>query len=317
MKPIQLRTIYLRWLSFSLVCLSVLAAAPAWAGKTSAGGASGVTTGGSASGTSGGAPITGDNTRPSSENVAIDPETGTLILTPGAQASLNQSAQQVLQQVGANNPSLISALSQPLAIVPDEQIDNLGLAIRGINEGEPLPKATLREAAMDASEQAIGQFRWAELYIDQEVLDITAPLVVLGSEDQYFITAVYTSPGEAGTTSSIVLRGSLEDLGNAAAFLVITAGSGIDPAAIAPFANMAAAGAPYPELLDLLIAVNGLVIADAAGEDIDPDELNRAIHAYRAIVNSVDQPTRNALGNNADFMALKQALENLRTSVET
>lgn len=154
------------WLALGLFAMGVATPLAVRAGSAPSGAASGVTTTGSTLLPAGASPITPQSTASNSPNVSLDPETGNLILTPGAQASLNQSAQQVLQQVGANNPSLISALSQPLAIVPDEQIDNLGLAIRGINEGEPLPKATLREAAMDASEQAIGQFRWAELYID-------------------------------------------------------------------------------------------------------------------------------------------------------
>jgi hypothetical protein len=63
--------------------------------------------------------------------------------------------------------------------------------------------------------------------------------------------------------------------------------------------------------------VNGLVVAEAAGEEIDPDQLNQAIHAYRDIVNSVDPATLNRLGNSPEFTALRQALENLRNSIET
>jgi hypothetical protein len=79
---------------------------------------------------------------------------------------------------------------------------------------------------------------------------------------------------------------------------------------------MATAGAPYERLLDLLIAVNSLVRADAAGADIDPNQLNQAIYAYRAIVETVDPATLNRLGNNADFVALREALQNLRDAVD-
>jgi len=80
---------------------------------------------------------------------------------------------------------------------------------------------------------------------------------------------------------------------------------------------MATAGAPYEPLLDLLTAVNNLVMADAAGESIDPNQLNQAIYIYREIVESVDAATLNQLRNNVDFAALNQALQNLRDAVET
>ncbi len=287
----------------------------AQAGKRTSGGASGVTSGGSVPLPIGGSPITPQSTTPTSPNVALDPNTGSLLLTAEAQSSLNQAAEQVLQRLEADNPGLLAALSDPLDVDLDERIEGLALAVRGVADGEPQPKASLREAATDAS-TAIQNYRWAELYIDQEILELTAPLQVLGSEGEFSMVAIYTSL-EGGESTSLLLRGTLEELGNATSFLIITAGSGIDPVTIAPFVAMAAKGAPYPQLLDLLIAVNELAVANAAGEDIDPNALNRAIYAYRSIVNTVDQSTLNSLGNTPDFTNLRQALQNLRDAIDT
>jgi hypothetical protein len=302
-------------LLLSLLALSLGTPQSAWAGKTSAGGGSGVTTGGSVPLPIGGSPLVEETTTSLSPNVALDPQTGNLLLTARAQASLNQTARQIIQQLQARYPALIPALNDPLVVNPDSQIDTLALAIRGINDNEPVAKPSLRVAAVDAREQAINQFRWAELYIDLQVLELTAPLVTSASGEEYAMAAIYTPPG-GGDPSVLELQGTLDELGNAAAFLVITTGSDIDPGAIEPFVSMATAGAPYERLLDLLIAVNSLVRADAAGADIDPNQLNQAIYAYRAIVETVDPATLNRLGNNADFVALREALQNLRDAVD-
>lgn len=305
----------LRWLSLSVISLTCLGGAPALAGSTPAGGGSGVTPGGSTSLPSGGAPITGNTTRTTTQTVSLDPNTGSLVLTTAAQASLNQAAAQLLQQLEAANPGLIAALQQPFFVDPDQQVDSIALAIRGINNGEPVAKSTLREAA-EATRPAIEQYRWAILYADQNLLELTAPLVVLGSPDQFSLVASF-NPDNGVNSSRLVLQGNLEQLGNAAAFLVLTTGSGVSPEAVAPFVDMALAGAPYDQLVNLLNAVNALVVATAAGEDIDPNQLNRAIHAHRAIVETVDQATLNILANNQPFLALGEALQNLRRAVET
>lgn len=304
------------WLSLSLLTLSLGNAPAAMAGKTSAGGASGVTTSGSVPLPIGGSPITAETTTSNSANVSLDPQTGSLQLTPEAQAALNQTAQQVLQQLEASSPGLTAALANSEGIAPDRQIRSLALAIRGVNENNPVAKATLREAAIDARDQGISRFRWAELYIEQEVLELTAPLVDVNSDGTYAMTAVYT-PLEESEPSAIALQGNLDDLGNAAAFLVITAGSGIDPEAVTPFVNLATAGVAYEQVLALMVSVGDVVADSAAGEDIDPNQLNQAIFAYRAIVNSVDTATINNLRDNSGFIALNNYLQSLRNAIET
>jgi hypothetical protein len=304
------------WLLLGLLAIALGTPSAAWAGKTSAGGGSGVTTGGSGPLPVGGSPLLEETTTSLSPNVSLDPQTGSLQLTAGAQAALNQTARQVVQQLQANYPELVSALNQPLVVNPDRRVETLALAIRGINDSDPVAKPTLRVAAVDAREQAINQFRWAQLYTDRQVLELTSPLVASSPGAEYSIRAIYT-PAGGGEPSTLELQGTLEELGNAAAFLVITAGADIDPVAIEPFVSMATAGAPYEPLLDLLVAVNNLVMADAAGESIDPNQLNQAIYIYREMVESVDAATLTQLRNNVDFAALKQALQNLRDAVET
>ncbi len=305
---------YVPWLMLGLLACHLSLVRGVEAGSVPGGGASGGTTSGSAPLTIGGSPITQESTISTSPNVSLDPGTGTLQLTPAAQQSVNRAVEQLLQQLAATNPGLIEALGEPFLVDPDRQFDTLALAIRGINEGEPVPKRTLPEAATDAQFAVAERLRWAILYADQNVLELTAPLVVLGSSEEFSMVAVF-NPENDLAISRLPLQGPVEQLGNATAFLVLTAGSGVSPNAVAPFVDMALAGAPYAELVELLDGVNALVVANAAGEDIDPNVLNRTIHAYRNIVQMVDQPTLDILANNAKFLALGQALQRLRNAI--
>ena len=305
---------YFPWLMLGLLACNLSLIQRVQAGSVPGGGASGGTTTGSGPLTIGGSPITPESTTSTSPNVSLDPATGNLQLTLAAQQSVNRVAQQLLQQLAATNPGLIETLGEPFLVDPDRQFDTLALAVRGINDGEPVPKSTLGEAAIDAQFGVAELLRWAILYADQNVLELTAPLVVLGSPEQFSMVAVF-NPDDDLVTSRLPLQGTLDQLGNATAFLVLTAGSGVPPDAVAPFVDMALAGAPYAELVELLNGVNALVVATAAGEDIDPNVLNRTIYAYRDIVQTVDQPTLDNLTSNAEFLALGQALQQLRSAI--
>jgi len=288
----------------------------AQAGSAPGGASSGLTTTGSGPLSIGGSPITSESTTSTSPNVMLDPQTGTLLLTSAAQQTVNQTALQLVQQLEATNPGLIAALSNSFVIDPDRQFEEITLAIRGINDGEPVPKRSLQAAALDAQVAIADQLRWVILRADQNVLELTAPLVVLTAPDQFSMVALF-NPGNEMAAARLPLQGTLENLGDATAFLIVTAGSGLSPDAVAPFVAMALEGAPYEELITLLNAVNALVVATAAGEDIDPNQLNLALHAYGAIIETVDQATLNQLASNPEFRALGQALQALRQAVET
>lgn len=307
---------HLPWLALGLLAVQFGAAPMARAGKTPGGGASGVTTTGSTLLPIGGSPITNETTASNSPNVSIDPQTGNLTLTPGAQQAVNRTAAQLIQRLQTENPGLVAALSDPFEVNPDQEFATLTLAVRNIQDGQPIAKASLPEAAVDARFAIAEQLRWAILQADQNELELTAPLVVLGSPDQFSMEAIF-NPDSDVATARIPLQGTLEQLGNATVFLILTAGNGISPEAIAPFLAMALEGAPVEDLIDLMNAVNALVVATAASEDIDPNQLNRALHAHRAIVEAADQNTLNDLAANTEFTALGQALRQLRQAVDT
>ena len=314
MQPRSFVKRYVPWLVLGLLACHLNIPWRVQAGSVPGGGGSGGTTTGSAPLTIGGSPITRTVTTSTSPNVSLDPKTGNLQLTPTAQQSVNRVAGQLLLQLAVTNPGLVGALGEPFFVDPERQLDTLSLAVRGVNDGEPVAKSTLLEAATDAQFAVAERLRWAILYADQNVLELTAPLVVLDDSDQFSMVAVF-NPDSAGASASLPLQGTLNQLGNATAFLVLTAGSGVSPDAIAPFVEMALAGAPYPQLVELLNGIHALVVATTAGEDIDPNLLNRTIYAYRDIVQTVDPPTLDVLATNAEFLALGQALQQLRSAI--
>ena len=83
------------------------------------------------------------------------------------------------------------------------------------------------------------------------------------------------------------------------------------------FVTMATAGGAYEQVLALMVAVGDAVADGATGKDIDPNQLNQAMLAYRALVSLVDTATFDNFRDNSGFIGLNHDLQSLRDAIET
>lgn len=299
----------LSWLSFGIISTGLMMPLTAWAGSTPSGGASGVS----------GPPVTAEieittTTTTTTANATLDPVTGELLLAAGAQESLNTTARQLFLTLESTSPELTTVLSNSFFINLEQSVENAQL-VSSFGSSVP-PGGSLGQYA-NATAAAIMAWRSVNLSTSEGTLTFSHPLLITGSSSEFRSTAVY-SPVDGSSPSTTILRGSPEQLGNAAACLVVMTSTGAAPEEVAPFIEMALAGVPCEQVVDLINATSGLLTAAAGGgeEDIDPTQLNQAIYAYNAIVTSVDDTTLNTLVVNPEFVSLGQMLRGLRASID-
>lgn len=305
-----------KWLMLILVGGSLAIALPGHSGSVPTGLTSGVSVGGSNLLTIGASTLGSEELLESaSANATVDPFTGDITLTAAAQQALNTSATQIVQGLQGTNPVLAILLTTPGEI----GLNSPSLAgASGVSEEED-PEATVEETAAAAA-AAIANGESVSLSSSQGTLGIAAPTVAQasGSDSILVTSAVLTPPG--GTPMVAPLRGTLVQIANAAGFLAAAFAAGLTPSQVAPFTEMALAGADYRDLVTLFNAVSGLIPPQIQPRStalvVSPTQLEEAIQAYNRIVDNSTPETLATLSQNSDFVTLGRSLQQLRAAIE-
>jgi hypothetical protein len=189
-----------------------------------------------------------------SANATVDPITGDITLTVAAQQALNSSASQVAQALRGSNPVLAILLTTPgeISLTSPSPVGASGLS------GDEDADETVDDLAA-AVAAAIANGESVSLTSSQGTLGIAAPTVAQasGSNSVLVTSAVFTLQG--GTPMVAPLRGTMAQIANAAGFLAAAFATGLTPNQVAPFTEMALAGADYRDLVLLFNAVSGLI----------------------------------------------------------
>ncbi|HZG37629.1 MAG TPA: hypothetical protein VEZ50_03010 [Nodosilinea sp.] len=285
------------WLIGVLVAGSFAIALPGHTGKTPAGLGSGVTTGGSTLLPMGGSSLGGGVTEE-------------ITLTAAAQQSLNQAAAQGLRELQGTNPSLAAALTTPGLI----DLNGASPVCAPIETEDDTPAQIARDAVA-----AIANGESVSLTSSQGTLGIAAPTgTTTAAPARMATSAVFTAQG--GTPMVMPLQGSQTQIANAAGFLAAAFTACLAPSQVAPFIEMALAGADYTALVSLFNATAGLLLLQpqlsSTAVTVNPTQMEAAIQAYNRILDDSDAETLNALSQNSNFVTLGRALQQLRAAVD-
>lgn len=306
------------WLLLALMSGSLGIAVPSQAGTVPTGQASGVTVGGSTILPTGASSLGREPYLEStSPNAAVDPFTGDVSLATGAQQTLNASASQILQGLQSTNPALFAILSTPGEIA----LSGLSAAgPTGEGEGEANTAAQTVEEVAAAAAAAIANGESVALLSSQGTFSIAAPTAVAGALPPILATsAVFTPAG--GTPMVMPLRGTLDQIANAAGFLAASFAADIPPTQAATFTEMALVGADYVNLITLFNAVSGLLPTQPQTQgpvatSVNATQLEAAIQAYNRILDSTDPAALVTLSQFEDFVALGRSLQQLRAAID-
>ncbi|MBD2114423.1 MULTISPECIES: hypothetical protein [Cyanophyceae] len=250
-----------------------------------------------------------------SANATVDPTTGDITLTTAAQQALNTSANQIAQGLRGTNPVLVVLLTTPGEIsltIPSP------VGASGPSEAEDAAETVDDMAAAAAAAIANGES--VSLTSSRGTLGIAAPTVsqASGSNTILVTSAVFTLQG--GTPMVAPLRGTLAQIANTTGFLTAAFATGLTPSQVAPFTEMALAGADYRDLVALFNTVSGLIPPQPQPRStalaVDPTLLEEAIQAYNRIVDNSTSEILAALSQNSDFVALGRSLQQLRAAIE-
>lgn len=312
------------WLLLALVGGSLAIAVPGYTGSVPTGQASGVTVGGSSILTIGapclsseeqlGASCLGSEEylESTSPNATVDPFTGEVTLTAGSQQTLNASASQILRGLQRTNPALFAILSTP------GEINLSSLSAAGPTAEGDEDEQTIEEiAAAAAAANAIANGESVALISSQDTLGIAAPTAVTGVLPPTLATsAVYTPAG--GTPMVMPLRGTPDQIANAAGFLAASFAAGLAPSQVATFTEMALVGVDYADLVDLFNAVSGLLPAQpqVTATAVNATQLESAIQAYNRILDNTDPAALVTLAQFEDFVVLGRSLQQLRAAID-
>lgn len=317
------------WLMLILVSGSLAIALPGHSGSVPTGLTSGVSVGGSnllpiGASTLCSHPEVNQAVEPSlcgeellesaSANATVDPITGDITLTTTAQQALNTSANQIAQGLQSTNPVLAVLLTTPGEI---SLTSPSPVGASGPSEDEAVETVDDMAAAAVA---AIANGESVSLTSSRGTLGIAAPTVAQagGSSSILVTSAVFTLQG--GTPMVAPLRGTLAQIANTTGFLAAAFATGLTPSQVAPFTEMALAGADYRELVTLFNAVSGLIPPQPQPRStviaVDPTLLEEAIQAYNRIVDNSAPETLATLSQNLDFVALGRSLQQLRAAIE-
>lgn len=250
-----------------------------------------------------------------SANATVDPVTGDITLTIAAQQALNTSASQIAQGLQGTNPVLAILLTTPREI-------SLGnpSPVGASGPGENVAADATIDDLAAAAAAAIANGESVSLTSSQGTLGITAPTATpAGGSDAILSTsAVFTAQGSTPLVAP--LRGTRAQIANTAGFLAAAFAAGFTPSQVAPFTEMALAGADYRDLVLLFNAVSGLIPPQPQPRSttfaVAPSQLEAAIQAYNRIVDNSAPETLVALSENSDFAALGRSLQQLRAAIE-
>ncbi|MGG6239020.1 hypothetical protein ACQ4N7_10300 [Nodosilinea sp. AN01ver1] len=315
------------WLLLTVVGASLAIAVPGHTGSVPTGQGSGVTVGGSSILTIGAPCLSSEEQLDSNEvsclgsgeylesttpNATVDPFTGEVTLTAGAQQTLNASANQVLQGLQSTNPALAVAFTTPGGIDLSSPSP-----VEATDEGEATAQTTAAIAVAAANAIATGGS--VSLTSSQGMLSIAAPTDVTDVQSPILATsAVFTPVG--GTPMVMPLRGTLDQIANAAGFLAASFAAGLAPSQVVTFTEMALVGVDYADLITLYNAVSGLLPAQPQGTDttlVNATQLESAIQAYNRILDDTDPAALVTLAEFEDFVVLGRSLQQLRAAVDT
>lgn len=182
-----------------------------------------------------------------------------------------------------------------------------------IDDGPAVAQGSPRQTA-DNTAPAIAASSRATVVAAAGRLVIGAPVPSLAGGDQVISIATYTPSQGRGTTVTVPLIGSLEQVANGAAFLAAAAAAGISPERVSFYTDLALAGVDYVSVVDLLNSLVGLAVPEEL-EEIELARLNLIIAVYNQILDNSSLAVLQQLDQNPDFLALGQALNSLRASV--
>lgn len=324
------------WLMVMIVGGSLAIALPGQGGSVPTGLTSGISVGGSTLLPIGASTLGSgeEQLESASANATVDPTTGAITLTAAAQQALNASATEIAQGLQGSNPTLATTLTTGLGEIGLDTPSPVGAS--GVEAGSGSP--TVNELA-DAAAAAIANGENVLLTSSQGTLSIAAPTIALGampgavvasrqganlaltlaqaSSDAILVTSAVFTP-QGGTPLVAPLRGTQSQIANAAGFLAAAFAAGLTPNQVAPFTEMALAGADYQALVPLFNAVSGLIPPQpqTTAVAVDPTRLDAAIQAYNQIVDGSSPETLVVLSQNSDFVALGRSLQQLRAAIE-
>ena len=317
------------WLLLAWGGASLAIAAPGHTGSVPTGQGSGVTVGGSSILTIGASSLGSEELIGSnSPNATVDPTTGEVTLTLAAQQNINIVASQILQGLQSTNPLLA-------AIITTSSEINLGSLSAAGPTGEGDEDAQTVDEIAAAVAAAIANGESVTLISSQGTLGIAAPVAVTGARSETLVasrgatlaqaspppilatSAVFTPVG--GTPMVMPLRGTLDQIANAAGFLAASFAADLTPSQVATFTEMALVGVDYIDLVTLFNAVSGLLPAQSQPQTtgVDATQLESAIQAYNHILDNTDPAALVTLAEFEDFVVLGRSLQQLRAAVDT
>lgn len=330
------------WLLLALVSGSMAIAVPGHTGSVPTGQGSGVTVGGSSILTIGAPCLASEELLEPDElaclgsqeylesnslNATVDPFTGEVTLTAGAQQTLNTSATAIAQGLQNTNPVLASILSTPgeISLNSPSLVGASGLCEDEISENTELEggcedanaENTVAEIAAAAASSILNG-ESVSLISSQGTLSVAAPTSVTGALPPTLSTsAVFTPVG--GTAMVMPLRGTLNQTANATGFLAASFAAGLTPSQVATFTEMALVGVDYADLVSLFNAVSGLLPAQpqaATATVVSATQLELAIQTYNRILDTTDPAALVTLTQFEDFVVLGRSLQQLRAAVD-
>ncbi|MGB5972950.1 MAG: hypothetical protein WBG38_06505 [Nodosilinea sp.] len=333
------------WLMLALVGGSLAIALPGHTGSVPTGQGSGVTVGGTSilplGASSLGSEELFESTTP---NATVDPASGEVLLTATSQQSLNQSATEISRGLQSSNPVLAVTLATSGEIALDSSSSVLiasgaedcvgdGENRGGIEECEDEVGGIVSEVAAAAADSILNG-ESVSLISSQGTLGIAAPasatsfvpevqvassegIAIAQADSEIVRTSAVFAPVN-GTPVVLPLRGTQEQIANAAGFLAASFAAGLTPNQVATFSEIALVGVDYADLVPLFNAVSGLLPAQpqAAAVSVDANQLEASIQAYNSVVDNTDTDALVALSESQDFVALGRSLEQLRAAID-
>lgn len=318
-----------------LVGAGLAIALPGQAGSAPVGVTSGVNVGGSTILPSGASSLgSEEQLELTSPNATFDPVTGQIILTAAAQTALNQAAVALLQSLQSSNPSLIVTLTSSITIDltspspvgatgegGEGLIGEIAEAVAAAIAAGNSVTLTSSQGTLTIAPPAVAQGETAVLVASTG--DLPIGVNGAGNRDGADIAMLMSTTATFTPTDGVpvvtTLNGTQAQIANAAGFLGAAFASGLSPSQVTVFTTMALAGADYIDLIDLHNAVAGLLPPSPQPREaanISATQLDSAIRAYNNLVDNSDPATLLSLGENTDFVALGQSLQQLRTAID-
>ncbi|HSM80176.1 MAG TPA: hypothetical protein VLS96_00745 [Nodosilinea sp.] len=335
--PYRHRLQHRLWLGLMLVGAGLAIALPGQAGSAPVGVTSGVNVGGSTILPSGASSLgSEEQLELTSPNATFDPATGQIILTAAAQTALNQAAVALLQSLQSSNPSLIVTLTSSITIDltspspvgatgegGEGLIGEIAEAVAAAIAAGNSVTLTSSQGTLTIAPPAVARGETAVLVASTGDLPIGINGPTDGNRDGAAIAMLMSTTATFTPTDGVpvvtTLNGTQAQIANAAGFLGAAFASGLSPSQVTVFTTMALAGADYIDLIDLHNAVAGLLPPSPQPREaanISATQLDSAIRAYNNLVDNSDPATLLSLGENTDFVALGQSLQQLRTAID-